>query len=135
MSMLRACYGLPRPLPVLKTNGGGVIANLNSVASFKSFSDFSTYAASKAAAYSMTQALRDKLAEQGTRVLSVHPGPIATDMANDAGLGEIAEPASQVGDAIIAALAEDNTFHVYTDTMARDVGAAYADFAQAVIEG
>ena len=55
-------------------------------------------------------------------------------MANDAGLGEIAEPASQVGEAIIAALAEEDTFHVYTDTMARDVGAAYADFAKAVSE-
>lgn len=121
--------------PVLKANGGGALANLNSVASFKSFSDFATYAASKAAAYSITQGLRDKLADQGTRVLSVHPGPIATDMADDAGIGEMAEPASQVGEAIVAALADADTFHVYTDTMAREIGAAYQSFAAAVIEG
>ncbi|MEM1281700.1 MAG: SDR family oxidoreductase, partial [Cyanobacteria bacterium P01_H01_bin.152] len=77
--------------PVLKANGGGVFAQLNSVASMKSFANFSTYSASKAAAYSITQALRDLLSEQGTTVLSVHPGPIATDMADTAGLGEIAE--------------------------------------------
>ncbi len=59
--------------PVLKANGGGVLVQLNSVASMKCFSDFSTYAVSKAAAYSITQGLSDKLEEQGTSVMSVHP--------------------------------------------------------------
>ncbi|MEP0901566.1 SDR family NAD(P)-dependent oxidoreductase [Nodosilinea sp. FACHB-13] len=40
--------------PVLKANGGGAFVQLNSVASLKSFADFATYAASKAAAYSIT---------------------------------------------------------------------------------
>ncbi len=40
------------------------------------------------------------LKEQGTRVASVLPGPIATDMADSAGLGEIAEPAELVPQAI-----------------------------------
>ena len=87
--------------PVLKANGGGAFAQLNSVASVKSFADFATYSASKAASYSITQALRDKLAEQQTHVISVHPGPIATDMANQAGLGEIAESPSLVADLMI----------------------------------
>jgi NAD(P)-dependent dehydrogenase (short-subunit alcohol dehydrogenase family) len=119
--------------PILKNNGGGVFAQLNSVASMKSFPAFSTYCASKAAAYSITQALRLTLAEQGTTVLSVHPGPIATDMGDAAGLTDIAEPASLVGEAIIAAL-RDGDFHAYPDSMAKQVGAAYADFARNVVE-
>jgi NAD(P)-dependent dehydrogenase (short-subunit alcohol dehydrogenase family) len=119
--------------PVLKSNGGGVLAQLNSVASMKSFPAFSTYCASKAAAYSITQALRLTLADQGTTVLSVHPGPIATDMGDAAGLSEIAEPASLVGEAIIAAL-RDGEFHAFPDSMAKQVGAAYADFARNVVE-
>jgi len=119
--------------PVLKTNGGGALVQLNSVASMKSFSDFSTYCASKAAAYSITQALRDKLKEQGTIVLSVHPGPISTDMANDAGLGEIAEPASLVSDSIIEAL-RSGKFHAFPDSMAKQVGGAYASFGENVVE-
>jgi NAD(P)-dependent dehydrogenase (short-subunit alcohol dehydrogenase family) len=119
--------------PVLKANGGGVFAQLNSVASFKSFPAFSTYCASKAAAYSLTQALRELLAEQGTMVLSVHPGPIATDMASAAGLGEIAEPASLVPEALLEAMREGR-FHVFPDTMAKQIGAAYAGFACDVIE-
>lgn len=130
-------YGLLRVAqafaPVLKRNGGGVLVQLNSVASLRSFADFSTYAASKAAAYSLTQALRDALAEQGTQVVSVHPGPIATDMANDAGLAEIAEPVEIVSRAIVAGI-EQNRFHVFPDTMARQVEAAYQGFAQNVIE-
>lgn len=99
----------------------------------KNFADFATYSASKAVSYSITQALRDVLQEQGTRVVSVHPGPIATDMADSAGLGEVAEPAELVPQAIIAAL-ESGDFHAFPDTMATQVGAAYQDFARNIVE-
>lgn len=119
--------------PVLKQNGGGAFVQLNSIASMKSFVDFATYAASKAASYSITQALRDAWKEQATQVVSVHPGPIATDMAETAGLTEFAEPPELVADAIFEALANE-TFHVFPDTMARQLGEAYQSFAAAVIE-
>ncbi|MEM1222986.1 MAG: SDR family oxidoreductase [Verrucomicrobiota bacterium] len=119
--------------PILQANGGGALVQLNSVASMKNFSDFATYSASKAAAYSITQGIRDKLKPQGTLVVSVHPGPIATDMANDAGIGDIAEPASLVGDSILEAL-ESESFHAFPDTMAKQMGGAYASFAQNVVE-
>lgn len=119
--------------PVLKSNGGGAFAQLNSVASIKNFADFATYSASKAASYSITQALRDVLDEQGTAVLSVHPGPIATDMGQDAGFAEIAEPPSLVGDGIVNAL-KAGDFHLFPDSMAKQVGQAYQSFAENVVE-
>lgn len=129
-------YGLMRVArafaPILKANGGGALVQLNSIASMKSFSDLATYSASKAASYSITQALRDVLKEQGTQVVSVHPGPIATDMSNDAGFGDIAEPAERVSQAIIAALAA-NEFHSFPDTMAKQIEAAYQGFATNII--
>lgn len=118
--------------PVLKSNGGGVFAQLNSVASLKSFADFATYSASKAASYSITQALRDVLDEQGTIVLSVHPGPIGTDMADDAGLTDT-EPPSVVAEGIVAAL-KAGDFHLFPDSMAKQVGQAYQSFAENVVE-
>jgi short-subunit dehydrogenase len=119
--------------PVLKANGGGVFAQINSVASLKSTSNFATYSASKAAAYSITQALRELLHEQGTIVLSVHPGPIETDMADAAGLLEIAESPTLVAEGIISAL-QTGEFHVFPDTVARQLGSAYQSFAKNVVE-
>ncbi len=119
--------------PVLKTNGGGVFAQINSVASLKSYSNSTTYCASKAAAYSITQALRELLSEQGTLVLSVHPGPIATDMSDAAGLTEVAEPPALVADGIIEAL-KTGDFHVFPDSMAKQMGGAYKSFAENVVE-
>ncbi|PSB28946.1 SDR family oxidoreductase [Chlorogloea sp. CCALA 695] len=119
--------------PVLKTNGGGVFAQINSVASLKNSPNFVTYCASKAAAYSITQALRELLNEQGTLVLSVHPGPIATDMGDAAGLTEIAEPPVLVAEGIIEALKTGN-FHVFPDSMAKQMGSAYKSFAENVVE-
>jgi len=119
--------------PVLKANGGGAFVQLNSVASLRSFADFSSYCASKAAAYSFTQGLRDKLMEQNTLVVSVHPGPIDTDMAHNAGLGDMAEPTSLVADSIVEAL-EHGKFHAFPDTMAKQFESAYRPFAEAFVE-
>ena len=73
------------------------------------------------------------LAEQGTLVVSVHPGPIATDMAQTAGLADVAEPPSLVADGIIAALA-DAQFHCFPDKMARDVWRVFETFGRGVVE-
>lgn len=130
-------YGLMRIAqafaPVLKANGGGALVQLNSVVSVKTFPDMATYCASKAASYAITQALRAQLGEQGTAVFSVHPGPIATDMGSQAGLDDIAEPPSLVADAILEAF-KTGQFHVWPDSMAKQIGDAYQSFAQNVVE-
>ena len=119
--------------PVLKQNGGGAFVQINSVVSLAAFPTGATYSASKAASYSITQSLRAVLAEQGTAVFSVHPGPIATDMAVAAGIQDIAEPPALVGEAILAAF-KSGDFHVFPDSMAREYGKAYASYAKDVIE-
>lgn len=119
--------------PVLKANGGGAFVQLNSIVSMKSFPDFATYSASKAAAYSLTQALRAMLAEQGTAVVSVHPGPIATDMGAAAGLTEIAEPADLVAEAMLTALG-NGEFHAFAGSMAKQFEEAYEGFSKSIVE-
>jgi NAD(P)-dependent dehydrogenase (short-subunit alcohol dehydrogenase family) len=69
--------------PVLKKNGGGALVNILSVASLGNFPVLGSYSASKAALHSLTQGIRAELAEQGTQVFGVFPGPIETDMAKD----------------------------------------------------
>ena len=67
--------------PVLRENGGGALVNVLSVLSFVSMPQGATYSASKAAAWSLTNALRIELRQQGTLVVAVHAGFIDTDMA------------------------------------------------------
>ncbi|WP_435128233.1 SDR family oxidoreductase [Actinacidiphila sp. bgisy144] len=66
--------------PVLAANGGGAMVNMASSASWFVFPGSSAYAVSKAAVWSMTRALRQELAGQGTLVTSVHLGAADTDM-------------------------------------------------------
>ena len=125
-------------VPVIEKNGSandtrGALVQLNSVASIKNFSAFTTYSASKAASYSITQGLKEELAPRGIDVVSVHPGPIATDMADNAGMGDIGEPPAVVAKAIVAGL-ENGSFHVFPDSMAKDFEAGYASYATSVIE-
>ena len=119
--------------PILKKNGGGAFVQMNSIASLKCSSSFATHSATKAASYSITQALRDFLNQQGTAVLSVHPGLIATDMSSAAGLRPNAGPPSVVADGLIAAL-QSGVFHLFPDAMAQRIGSAYESFAHDVIE-
>lgn len=66
--------------PVLQRNGGGAFVNVLSVASWKSNPALAGYAVTKAAAWSLTNGVRDALREQGTQVLGVHVGMIDTDL-------------------------------------------------------
>ena len=66
--------------PVLAANGGGVIVNVLSVLSWLNASLAATYSASKSAAWSLTNGLRNELRGQGTQVLALHVGFMDTDM-------------------------------------------------------
>jgi NAD(P)-dependent dehydrogenase (short-subunit alcohol dehydrogenase family) len=69
--------------PVLKRNGGGVLVNMLSVVSFFNAPMQGSYCASKAAAWSLTKAVRFELRAQGTQVIGVYAGYIDTDMTAD----------------------------------------------------
>jgi NAD(P)-dependent dehydrogenase (short-subunit alcohol dehydrogenase family) len=67
--------------PTLAANGGGTIVNVLSVLSWLTTARTSSYSAAKAAAWSITNATRGELAEQGTHVIGVHVGYLDTEMA------------------------------------------------------
>ena len=71
-------------LPALErasaAGGGAALVNVLSVASLASVPTLGAYSASKAAAFSITQALRSDLAKRGVSVHGVFAGPIDTDM-------------------------------------------------------
>jgi len=78
------CYGIVRTsqafAPVLAANGGGAIVNVLSDVAWLSVPMLAAYAASKSAAWSVTNALRLGLKASGTQVVAVHVGFIDTDL-------------------------------------------------------
>lgn len=77
-------YGLARMVlafaPILAANGGGAVLNVLSVASLVAFPSFGSYAASKAAAMSLTHSLGYELQAQNTTVHGLYAGFIDTGM-------------------------------------------------------
>jgi NAD(P)-dependent dehydrogenase (short-subunit alcohol dehydrogenase family) len=68
--------------PALAANGGGAVVNVLSVLSWLTLAGRSGgYSASKAAAWALSNALRQELKAQDTQLLAVHAGFIDTDMA------------------------------------------------------
>ena len=124
--------------PILEKNGGGAFVVINSASSMRcpgsasgrSGATFTGYAASKAASYAITQGLRTSL--PNTMVVSVHPGPIATDMVDQYGAKARSETPEVIPETIVSAL-KKGTFLVYPDAAARKIGDAYANFADAII--
>ena len=66
--------------PILKGNGGGALLNVLSVASWVNGGELAAYSASKSAAWSLTNALRNELAAQKTQVLGLHMAYVDTDL-------------------------------------------------------
>jgi len=79
--------------PVLASNGGGALVNMLSVLSWITLPGTSIYPVTKAAAWSLTNALRNELSKQGTLVVGVHAGLIETDMIK--GIGNVTLPRSR----------------------------------------
>jgi NAD(P)-dependent dehydrogenase (short-subunit alcohol dehydrogenase family) len=75
LSMVRAFA------PQIAANGGGTILNILSVLSWISFPQVGAYCAAKSAQWSLTNALRVQLADQGIRIAGLYVGFMDTDMA------------------------------------------------------
>ena len=87
--------------PVLAAKGGGAFVNLLSVVSWVAVPSLTTYSASKAAAWSYTNAARIELAQAGTEVIAVHVGFVDTDLTAGLPVDKIA-PEAVAGSALDA---------------------------------
>ncbi|MBT2430473.1 SDR family oxidoreductase [Streptomyces sp. ISL-112] len=67
--------------PVIEGNGGGTVLNVLSALSWFHPAALGSYAASKAAAWALSDATREELAPRGITVSALHVGYMDTDMA------------------------------------------------------
>src|SRR6516164_3693005 len=99
--------------PMLERNGGGAFINILSVFSWVATPLLTTYSASKAAAWSFTNAARIELRHRGTQVVGVHAGPVDTDMTAAIDLEKV--PPATVATIALDALEADEPEAVVDD--------------------
>ncbi|WP_343653537.1 SDR family oxidoreductase [Herbaspirillum sp.] len=109
--------------PVLARQGGGALVNVLSVISMVNSPMLAAYGVSKAAAWSLTNGLRQELREQGTQVMGVHAGFIDTDLTRgfDAPKSRPEDVVRQTLDAL-----EAGALEVFVDEVSRQVHQALA---------
>jgi NAD(P)-dependent dehydrogenase (short-subunit alcohol dehydrogenase family) len=110
--------------PIIERNGGGSIVNVLTLIALASMPGFGGYSASKAAAYSMTQAVRAELAKKGIRVHAVFPGAVDTDMIRSVEMPKTSP--QEVARAVLAAV-EAGEEDIFPDSMSQN---AYATWRQ-----
>ncbi len=104
--------------PIIEANGGGSILNVLSVLSWWHAPTSGAYSAAKAAAWAMTDAVRQELAPRGVHVAALHVGYMDTDMADFV-------PADQKTDpSVVAKLALDGLFAGEPEILADDLSRA-----------
>jgi NAD(P)-dependent dehydrogenase (short-subunit alcohol dehydrogenase family) len=110
--------------PIIEANGGGSILNVLSVLSWLHAPQFGAYSAAKAAAWAMTDAVRQELAPRGIHVAALHVGYMDTDMAASVPADQKIDPST------VAKLALDGLFagepEVLADDLTRQVKAELA---------
>lgn len=109
-------------VPVLQRARGATIVNVLSLSSLASVPTMGGYSASKAAAYSITQALRPELKKKAIQVLAALPGPIDTDMVRGIELPKA--NAADTAQQIIAGVARGEE-EIFPDAMAQQMGALW----------
>ena len=120
--------------PILGANGGGAMLNVLSALSFVTLPAAAGYSASKAAAWSLTNALRLALLSQGTQVVALHVGFMDTDM-----VAHLAVPKIDPRVVALAALngiedgrhevLADDTSRVFKNALSGDLSVAYPALA------
>ena len=109
-------------LPALERAHGATIVNVLSLTSLASFPALGGYSASKAAAYSMTQALRPELKKNHIDILAVLPGVIDTDMVKDLPMPKTSPADTATG---LLAGVERGDEEIFPDPMAQQMGALW----------
>jgi NAD(P)-dependent dehydrogenase (short-subunit alcohol dehydrogenase family) len=110
-------------VPVLeRAHGGATILNVLSLVSLAPFPGLGGYSSSKAAAYSMTQAMRPDLKKKGIEILAALPGLIDTDMVR--GVQAPKASAADVAKGIVAGI-ERGEEDIFPDALAQQLGALW----------
>ncbi|PCM46005.1 SDR family oxidoreductase [Marinobacter sp. ANT_B65] len=80
VNVLGLLNGIQAVLADMIASGRGSILNISSIAGKKSFPNHAAYVGSKFAVSSITENLREEVADSSVRVMAIHPGAVDTEL-------------------------------------------------------
>ncbi|MGW6157944.1 SDR family oxidoreductase [Streptomyces sp. NPDC055144] len=105
--------------PVIEANGGGAVLNVLSALSWLHPAALGSYAATKAATWAQTNAVREELAPRGITVTALHVAYMDTDMAARVPADQKVDPADVAAQALNAVA--DGLPEILADDVTRQV--------------
>ncbi|HEY5651515.1 MAG TPA: SDR family NAD(P)-dependent oxidoreductase [Acidimicrobiia bacterium] len=85
INLIGPFLGMHYAVPSMRKAGKGAIINISSTAGMMGYASIAAYSASKWGVRGMTKSVAMELGKDNIRVMSIHPGPIATPMTADMG--------------------------------------------------
>ncbi|WP_027961023.1 SDR family oxidoreductase [Halomonas halodenitrificans] len=80
VNVLALLNAMQAVLADMKARGRGTILNISSVAGKKSFPNHAAYVGSKFAVSSITENVREEVADSNVRIMAIHPGAVDTEL-------------------------------------------------------
>lgn len=80
INVMGVLNGIHAVLPQMKARHGGTIINISSIAGRKTFPSHVAYCGTKFAVHAMSENLREEVADDGVRVITIAPGAVETDL-------------------------------------------------------
>ncbi len=76
-------------LPAMKARRGGTLINISSIAGRKTFPDHAAYCGTKFAVHAISENLREEVADDNVRVITIAPGAVETELLSHTSSDEI----------------------------------------------
>lgn len=108
VNVLALLNGMQVVLGPMKARGTGTIINISSVAGRKSFPNHAAYVGTKFAVSSISENVREEVADSGVRVMTICPGAVETELLGHTTSQQIKDGYEEWKTAIGGALAADD---------------------------
>ncbi|WP_299491403.1 SDR family oxidoreductase [uncultured Shewanella sp.] len=89
INVMGVLNGIHAVLADMKARNTGTIINISSIAGFKTFPNHAAYCATKFAVHGLTENIREEVATDNVRVITISPGAVETDLLSHTTSNEI----------------------------------------------
>jgi NADP-dependent 3-hydroxy acid dehydrogenase YdfG len=89
VNVMGVLNGIHAVLPGMKERRGGTIVNISSIAGRKTFPNHAAYCGTKFAVHAIGENVREEVADEGVRVITIAPGAVETELLSHTSSQEV----------------------------------------------